>query len=419
MIEAMTRERLWLRIDLHCLSRQATDQLVHAMLPCAHVSDETLAQIYAQSRGNPLFVRELVEGMSAHGRPVAADEGCQDLSRLAARLPARRRVLIGMRLALMDEPLRRVLGLAAAADATEISLSQLREGAAALKPPVDIPVLFDALDRALRLRLLEERGEGYAFRHPIVRAALYDCLPRHRRDELHAALTAHDRRCARSIDGLPGILLSSGFLRPSSSFGGTAGRVLEGPHAQSGGRYKYVGKTNGRGVGDTVPETDYSLGGAALVNVVRGTTSSHMNRGCQSNSPRLRMYFGTRYSCPLERMVNGVQSADFSLQEVAGLDPRRGPGADDVIGRELSMGCACLVMLSSAISLITRLPGASARPVTISGNRSRPCRPLQLRPWAIRGCGKSRVPISSRSLRRPNRSRRSFGSGSTPKSLPR
>ena len=28
MIEAMTRERLWLRIDLHCLSRQATDQLV-------------------------------------------------------------------------------------------------------------------------------------------------------------------------------------------------------------------------------------------------------------------------------------------------------------------------------------------------------------------------------------------------------
>ena len=236
MIEAMTRERLWLRIDLHCLSRQATDQLVHAMLPGAHVSDDTLAQIYAQSRGNPLFVRELVEGMSAHGSPVAADEDCQDLSWLAARLPARRRILIGMRLALMDEPLRRVLGLAAAVGATEISLSQLRAGAAALKPPVDIPVLFDALDRALRLRLLEERGEGYAFRHPIVRAALYDCLPRHRRDELRAALTAPGGRCARSIDRLPGFLLSSRFLRPSSSFGGTAGRALECTHSQSGRR---------------------------------------------------------------------------------------------------------------------------------------------------------------------------------------
>ena len=213
MIEAMTRERLWLRIDLHCLSRQATDQLVHAMLPRAHVSDDTLAQVYAQSRGNPLFVRELVEGMSAHGRPVAADEDCQDLSWLAARLPARRRILIGMRLTLMDEPLRRVLGLAAAVGATEISLSQLRAGAAALKPPVDIPVLFDALDRALRLRLLEERGEGYAFRHPVVRAALYDCLPRHRRDELRAALTAPGGRSARSIDCLPGLLLPAQFPR--------------------------------------------------------------------------------------------------------------------------------------------------------------------------------------------------------------
>ena len=213
MIEAMTREQLWLRIDLHCLSRQATDQLVHAMLPGAHVSDDTLSQTYAQSRGNPLFVRELVEGMSAHGSLVAADEDCQDLSWLAARLPTRRRILIGMRLALMDEPLRRVLGLAAAVCGTEISLSQLRAGAAALKPPVDIPVLFDALDRALRLRLLEERGEGYAFRHPVVRAALYDCLPRHRRDELRAALTAPGGRSARSIDCLPGLLLPTPFPR--------------------------------------------------------------------------------------------------------------------------------------------------------------------------------------------------------------
>jgi DNA-binding SARP family transcriptional activator len=206
MIEAMTRERLWLRVDLHCLSRQATDQLVHAMLPRAHVNDHILAQIYAQSRGNALFVRELVEGMNVHGTPVAADEACPDLSWLAARLPARRRILIGMRLALMDEPLRRVLGLAAAVGANEISLSQLRSGVAALEPPVDIPVLFDALDRALRLRLLEERGEGYAFRHPVVRAALYDCLPRHRRDELRAALTAPGGRIARSIDCLPGLL---------------------------------------------------------------------------------------------------------------------------------------------------------------------------------------------------------------------
>lgn len=188
MIEGMTRERLWLRIELHCLSRRATDQLVQALLPGNRVSDDILAETYSQSRGNPLFVRELVDAMSSYGDLPTRDDGFQEYSRLAARLQTRTRSLISMRLGLMDDPLRRVLGLAAAAGATEISLSQLRAGAAALEPPVDVPALFDALDRALRMRLLEERGEGYAFRHPVLRAALYDCLPRHRRDEFRAAL---------------------------------------------------------------------------------------------------------------------------------------------------------------------------------------------------------------------------------------
>jgi DNA-binding SARP family transcriptional activator len=190
MIEGMTRERLWLRIELQCLSRFATDQLVQALLRGDGISDEILAEIYSQSRGNPLFVRELVDAMSSYGDLARREDSFQGYSRLSARLQTRARSLISMRLALMDDPLRRVLGLAAAAGSTEISLSQLRAGAAALDPPVGVPVLFDALDRALRMRLLEERDEGYAFRHPVLRAALYECLPRHRRDEFRAALVA-------------------------------------------------------------------------------------------------------------------------------------------------------------------------------------------------------------------------------------
>lgn len=198
MIEAMTRERLWLRIDLHCLSRRATDQLVYAMLPGVHVGDNTLAEIYAQSRGNPLFVRELVDGLSSYGDSAAADDGFQGSSLLAARLQTHTRALTAMRLALLDDPLRRVLGLAASVGAAEISLSQLRAGAAALDPPVAVPALFDALERALRMRLLEERDEGYAFRHPVVRSALYECLPRHRRDEFRAALAVPDATAYRA-----------------------------------------------------------------------------------------------------------------------------------------------------------------------------------------------------------------------------
>jgi len=190
MIEAMTRERLWLRIELHCLCRRDTDKLVRAMLPGTRVSDTTLAEIYAQSRGNPLFVRELVHGIRSPGGPAMAGGSLPDSSWLVKRLPTRTRVLTAMRLALMDDPLRRVLGLAATADSAEISLNQLRAAAAALEPPMAVPVLFDALDRALQMHLLDEGPKGYTFRHPIVRAALYECLPRHRRDEFR---TAHRR----------------------------------------------------------------------------------------------------------------------------------------------------------------------------------------------------------------------------------
>jgi DNA-binding SARP family transcriptional activator len=187
MIEAMTRDSLWLRIELHGLSRRATDQLVHAMLPGANIGDRTLAEIYAQSRGNPLFVRELVDRISSRGGPATAGESPQGSSALAARFQTRMRALTAMRMALMDDSLRRVLGLAATADSAEISLSRLRAGAAALEPPMAVPVLLDALDHALQMHLLEERGAGYAFRHPIVRAAVHDGLPRHRRDEFLAA----------------------------------------------------------------------------------------------------------------------------------------------------------------------------------------------------------------------------------------
>jgi predicted ATPase len=124
-------------------------------------------------------------------------------------LPARTRALTALRLALMDKATHQVLGLAATAGATGISLSQLRAAAAALEPPLSVPALFDALDRALRECLLEERDSGYAFRHPFVRTAVYDSLPRHRRDEFRAALTASLARGVHEVAPLGGTLHAS------------------------------------------------------------------------------------------------------------------------------------------------------------------------------------------------------------------
>jgi predicted ATPase len=104
-------------------------------------------------------------------------------------VPVRVRALATTRLAHLDQTARRVLELAAVATRAVVSLDELRAGAASLEPLVSEPALLDALDRALDTRLLEERAGGYAFRHPLVRCALYEGLSRHRREQLHAALS--------------------------------------------------------------------------------------------------------------------------------------------------------------------------------------------------------------------------------------
>jgi predicted ATPase len=187
LVEEWTRERLCLRVELACLPRPDCDRLVRGMLSGGCVGDELLELIYARSRGNPLFVEELVSAMRQSQEMVLTGGCWRAFSTVAARVPDRVRAVMAMQLAPLDETVRRVLALAAAA-APEVQLSELRAGAAALEPAVGDPALFDALDRALRMRILEERRSGYAFRHPLVRSAVYEELSRHRRDQLHAAL---------------------------------------------------------------------------------------------------------------------------------------------------------------------------------------------------------------------------------------
>jgi DNA-binding SARP family transcriptional activator len=194
LIDATERERLCERIELERLSRPHCDRLVHALLRGGTVSDAVLDHVYAQSLGNPLFVEELLREMRERNELVLADSCWQQPPSPSACVPASVRALVGLRTAPVKESVRRVLTLAAAAGGREISLSDLRAGGAALKPPVSDAALFDALDCALELRILEERDGSYAFRHPLVRAALYEDLSKHRRDELHAALGRSSRR---------------------------------------------------------------------------------------------------------------------------------------------------------------------------------------------------------------------------------
>jgi hypothetical protein len=187
-IEATVRERLCLHVDLERLDRPDCDRLVRSTLPGGRVCDTLLEQIYAWSLGNPLFANELVREMQERSELVLSNGSWRTSASVSAHVPTRVRALVAMRLAPLNETVRRVLALAAAAGEVEASLTDLRAGAAALQPPISDAALFDALDRALQSRILEERNDAYAFRHPLVRAALYEDLAKHRRDQLHAVL---------------------------------------------------------------------------------------------------------------------------------------------------------------------------------------------------------------------------------------
>jgi DNA-binding SARP family transcriptional activator len=186
VIDTPEREGLCVHVELQPLDRRACAELVHALLPGGRADGALVDHVYASSLGNPLFIQELLGEMRARGE-LALNGSWRAATSPSGTVPARVRALVALRVGSMEESVRRVLALAAA-NGMEISLSDLRTGGAALQPPVSEAQLFNALDRALAIRILEERDDTYAFRHPLVRLALYEDLSKHRRDELHAAL---------------------------------------------------------------------------------------------------------------------------------------------------------------------------------------------------------------------------------------
>jgi predicted ATPase len=110
-------------------------------------------------------------------------------------VPSGVQALTETRLSTLDRTVQRVLFLAAAANSQEIPMDALRAGAAALDPPVGDGPLLEALDDALETGLLEERRTGYAFRHPLVRRAVYERMSRHGRAQLGDVLHRSGERC--------------------------------------------------------------------------------------------------------------------------------------------------------------------------------------------------------------------------------
>jgi DNA-binding SARP family transcriptional activator len=195
-LSTFTREALGRRVRLGLLSREDTGALLRLTLPGGEVPESILDRLYALSLGNPLFVQELVRAMREDGSLQPADGRWELMPTASLPLPARVADAVAGRFDSVGADAFQILNLAAIKGMYFSFGTLLRAAAIAFPKTFDNESMMKILDQALEADILEDRGELYAFRHPLVRAALLRRLPSHRRARLHEAVAGaieHDR----------------------------------------------------------------------------------------------------------------------------------------------------------------------------------------------------------------------------------
>jgi len=129
-----------------------------------------LARLAADAAGNPLYLTELVDALRRCGG-LAVRAGTADLTGAATDAPATLHEAISDRLDFLPGPAREALR-AAALLGGEFSVDDLAV-VTGRRPAELAPALADAQ----AVGVLADAGDQMAFRHPLIRAALYDELP--------------------------------------------------------------------------------------------------------------------------------------------------------------------------------------------------------------------------------------------------
>ena len=167
-----------------------------AELVAAKPGAELLEQV-AGAAGNPLFVTELVRALAEEGAIDVVDGNAELLE---VSLPPSLRLTILRRLSFLSAATLELLRVASLLG----SVFSLRDVTAVAGQPAS--GLLPALRDAIRAGVLEERGARLAFRHDVVRAAIYEDIPLDARSALH--LEAGRRL---GVDGAPVVQVAEQF----------------------------------------------------------------------------------------------------------------------------------------------------------------------------------------------------------------
>ncbi len=208
LLRDLSRLRLCERLELNRLSRQATADLVAALLGLEAAPVDLVERLYRESEGNPFFVEELLKALAEEGLLIRQSGGWQvqtDISLSMLQIPSTISDVIERRLARISADERSVLNWGAVLG---------YEFVHAILQPVaglDEEALLDRLDNLLRAQLIAEvrdpREDKYRFTHAQIREEIYQALSGARRKKMHrAAGNAIEKVYAARLEELSPIL---------------------------------------------------------------------------------------------------------------------------------------------------------------------------------------------------------------------
>jgi DNA-binding CsgD family transcriptional regulator len=155
------------RTQLTGLSETATAELVAALAGAKPVGK--LLRLADGAAGNPLYITELVGALIRSSNLTITNNGTAELASDA--VPRSLSAAIADRLGFVSGPVREVLR-AAALLGVDFAVPDL-----AIVLGRTVADLIPVVDEALVAGVLSESGHGLAFRHPLIRTALYDEIP--------------------------------------------------------------------------------------------------------------------------------------------------------------------------------------------------------------------------------------------------
>jgi len=200
------------RLELTRLSEPAVAELVTAL--AGGRPDDSLLRLADGAAGNPLYVTELVAALARSSSLTITETGAAEL--VGGSAPSSLSAAIADRLGFVTGPVRDVLR-AAALLGTDFAVSDL-----AIMLDRGVADLIPAVDEARAAGVLAESEHGLGFRHPLIRAALYDEMPASLRAAWH-----RDAGRALAEAGAPADRVARQMLRATAGLGGPAEPVDE------------------------------------------------------------------------------------------------------------------------------------------------------------------------------------------------